>query len=138
MSRLIQPESERGLPVPETVTVLLGDGGRVSLFWLPMPTGPHEVRNAAGQGPGVVALLRAASWQGWLPVEIPAEDVVLVDKVDNLQRELLEMSRTWGLLCDRYHAVAGRGTGLACGFAPACMLAEALLLGAAWENVKAT
>jgi len=138
MSRLIQPESERGRPVPETVTISLGDGGRVSLLWLAMPAVSNEVRNAAAKAPGLVALLRTPSWRGWLPIEIPAEDVLLLDRVEDLQSELLEMSRTWGLLVDRYHAIAGRGAGLAVGFAPACMLTEALLLGAAWENVKAT
>ena len=100
-----------------------------------MPVTPCS-RGAAGQAPGLVALLRTPSWGGWLPAEVAAEDVILVDTVPNLQQELFTMSHTWGRLVSRYAVVAGRGTGLALGFTPD-LTVEAFLIGAAWENVRA-
>jgi len=101
--RTIFPESEtRGImnfeDVPLTETTITVDDARVSVWVLPPSPSSNEIRAVAAKTPGLLVLLRGAGFRKAVPAELPAEAVLAVVKVDNLQAALFDADRKLALL----------------------------------------
>jgi hypothetical protein len=116
--RTVFPDSEsRGTlareDVPMRSTVVVVDGARVPLV-----------------------LLRDSAWGAPFPAEAPAEHVLDVYRVDDVQSALLEANRKLGKLDEAMGPIAG-SAGLALGFTVLTPDTYARLLVAAGCNVRA-